>query len=77
MRLKGSRELLRKDIIRACQLADDLEKQGCRYAITLFPRDMEEFQRCVDAWPGFKITTTGLAYKGVVIWSYCGGKFDG
>lgn len=66
-RTKGSKQLLTRDVIRACNLADAFEKQGVKYDITIFCHQDFEMQRARDAWAGFQEVGKSLTYKRVAV----------
>jgi hypothetical protein len=66
-RTKGSKQLLTKNVIQACTLADNLEKQGIRYSVVIFCTLDFELKRAMDAWAGFQKDGSALVYRGVRI----------
>jgi hypothetical protein len=66
-RTKGHKQLLTKDIQRACQLAQQLDKQGVQYDFKIYCTHDFELDRARLAWAGLKENGNGLKYKNVSI----------
>lgn len=47
---KGKFQLQKKEVCRICLLAIALEKQKVEYAIHVYPKTIEEYEKCREAW---------------------------
>jgi hypothetical protein len=66
-RTKGHKQLLSKDVQRACQLAQQLEKQEVQYDFKIYCGQDFELDRARQAWAGLEKNGSGLKYKNVSI----------
>lgn len=67
MTLKGTKTLGVLNIDRICNLATELERINTKYQIDVYPKTMEEYNRCIKVWAGFEEVANGLIYKDVTI----------
>lgn len=70
-RVKGHKQLTKQDILRACYLADSLDKQGCAANIVIYCGTETELLRTQEAWDAFKPASydgrKAMKYKSVTV----------
>jgi spore coat polysaccharide biosynthesis predicted glycosyltransferase SpsG len=71
MTLKGTTDIGTRHVSRICSLAKELDKIGAYYEITVYARNMTEYDRCKKEWAAFEEKNTNqsvcLCYKNVTI----------